>query len=261
MSMYKTRVSANPPAYGGEQIAKFINDHGYRHIFALPGSSMSGASHAFQNCSARYIPSIHESVTIAMADGYARVAGSAVAMLYMMPGVANGLANLYNAWRDETPLLLLASQQSARLRTPEWTVCEGDLVRLTERYTRLSHEVTAGMPLRPWLDQARRTGLGPLPGPTFLSIQEDVIEELQPVEEARVSERPRPGSPDLTAVANALRTAERPLIVVGGQLARWGGAKAIESLSTQQAIPMCYESSFSDRLGAAPGPELRQGDH
>lgn len=252
--MFSKPQSSEPPVRGGEQIAQFVKDHGYRHIFALPGSSMTAATYAFQDCGAQYVPAIHESVTVAMADGYARVAGSSFAMLYMMPGVANGLANLYNAWKDETPMLLLASQQGARLRSPsEWTICEGDTVGLTRPYTRLSHEIAAGMPLRPWLDRARQIAMGPLPGPAFLSIQEDVIEDPQPVERSRKSVRSRGGVPDLSVIGEALRTAERPLIVVGGQLARFGGSRAIERLSSEQGIPIAYESGFNDRLGAAPG--------
>lgn len=238
---------------GGQQIARFIDDHGYSHVFAIPGSSMAGFLHAAQSCDAKYVPAIHESVTVAMADGFSRVAGSGLAMLYMLPGVANGLGNLYNAWKDESPLTLLASNQSTRLKTPEWTVCEGDLVSMTRPYTRLSHEISPGMALRPWLDQARRTAIGPLPGPTFLSLQENVIDEPQPVESARVSQRPAATPPDLSPLLAALRTAKHPLIVVGGQLARWQGSQAIEELSSDQAIPMTYEASFNDRLGAAPG--------
>ena len=251
--MFSDPSSQFAKARGSDQLVKFIDDHGYRHIFGLPGSSMAAAIHAFQNCGAEYVPSIHESVTMAMADGYARVAGSGLGMVYMMPGVANCVANLYNAWRDESPVMLLASQQGTRLRTPNWTVCEGDLVGLTAPYTRLAQELAPGMPLRPWLERARQTSLGPLPGPVFLSLQENVISDPQTVEEARTSVRPVQVCPDVSAIADALRTAERPLIVVGGQLARFGGAKAIEELSRDQAIPICYESGFNDRLGAAPG--------
>lgn len=252
--MFSKPKSSEPPVLGGEQIAQFVKDHGYRHIFALPGSSMTAATYAFQKSGAEYVPAIHESVTVAMADGYARVAGSSFAMLYMMPGVANALGNLYNAWKDETPMLVLSSQQSTRLRSPmDWTVCEGDLVGMTRPYTRLSHELAPDMPLRPWLDHARQVSLGPLPGPTFLALQENVIEEPQPVERGRISVRPALAVPDLGEIARALRTAERPLIIVGGQLARWGGARAIERLSSDQAISMAYEAAFSDRLGAAPG--------
>ena len=240
-------------ARGGEQIARFIDDHGYRHVFAIPGSSMVGFLHSMQKSSAAYVPAIHESVTVAMADGYSRVAGSGLAMLYMLPGVANGLGNLYNAWKDESPLTILASNQATRLRTPEWTVCEGDLVSIAKPYTRLAHEIAPGMALRPWLEQARRTSMGPLPGPTFLSLQQNIIDEPQPIEKVRVSQRPVASPPDLEMLAAELRSAERPLIVVGGQLARWDGTKAIEELSRSQAIPMTYETSFNDRLGAAPG--------
>ena len=113
-----THTTSEGTARGAAELVRFLEDHAYRHVFGLPGSSMVAALHELQNSMVRYVPTIHESTTIAAADGYARVAGSGVAMIYMLPGVANGLGNLYNAWRDESPLLVLASQQTSNLRTP-----------------------------------------------------------------------------------------------------------------------------------------------
>lgn len=55
---------------------------------------MVAVLHGLQDSIVRYVPAVHESITVAAADAYARVAGTAVAMLYMIPGTANGLANL-----------------------------------------------------------------------------------------------------------------------------------------------------------------------
>jgi thiamine pyrophosphate-dependent acetolactate synthase large subunit-like protein len=240
-------------AYGAREIVRFLSEHGHRHIFGLPGSSMVAALHELQRTDIDYVPAIHESVAVAAADGYARVAGSAVTMLYMLHGVANGLANLYNAWRDESPLIVIASQQTSKHRTPGWTVGEGDMVNLTRPYTRLSHELTGGMPVRAWLESAYRASTGPLPGPAFLSMTQDVFELPGPVAKLRSSVRAASNAPDATMVAQALAGAERPLIVVGGQLRRFGGSETIEQIASAHGIAMVYESGFNDRLGAAPG--------
>ena len=115
---------------------------------------MVSTLYELQRSSIVYVPAVHESVAVAAADGYARVAGSAVCMLYMLPGMANGLANIHNAWRDETPLIILSSQQGSAYRTPGNTIGEADLVNLVRPFTRLAHELTPGMPMRRWRSAA-----------------------------------------------------------------------------------------------------------
>jgi len=238
---------------GAREVVRFLSDHGHRHVFGLPGSSMVSILYELQGTDISYVPAIHESVAVAMADGYARVAGSAVAMLYMLHGVANGFANLYNAWRDESPLTILASQQASHLRTPGWTIGEGDVVNLVRPYTRLAHELSLGMSVRQWMEAARRASTGPLPGPAVLSMPEDVLEREAPPVALRQSERTGGGPPDVTTIAEALAAAERPLIVVGGQLRRCGGSAAIERIASAYDIPVAFETGFNDRLGIAPG--------
>lgn len=206
-----------------------------------------------QGTDIKYVPAIHESVAVAIADGYARVAGSAIAMLYMLHGVANGLANLYNAWRDESPITILASQQASNLRTPGWTIGEGDVAGLVRPYTRMAHELSLGMSVRHWMESARRASTGPQPGPALLSLPEDVLEQPAPVQALRRSDRCVVSTPDVTSIADALASATKPLIVVGGQLRRFGGSEAIERIATTYEIPLAYETGFNDRLGVAPG--------
>lgn len=238
---------------GARQVVQFLSDHGHRHVFGLPGSSMVSILYELQGTDITYVPAIHESVAVAMADGYSRVAGSAVAMLYMVHGVANGLANLYNAWRDESPVTIIASQQASHLRTPGWTIGEGDVVNLVRPYTRLAHELSTGMSARQWMESARRASTGPQPGPVVLSMPEDVLELEAPDLPLRQSDRTTACTPDMDAIADALAGAERPLIVVGGQLRRFGGSAAIERIAAAHEIPLAYETGFNDRLGVAPG--------
>lgn len=246
-------VETNSPQRGAEEVVRFLSDHGHRHVFGLPGSSMVSILYELQGSTIEYVPAIHESVAVAMADGYARVAGSSITMLYLLHGVANGLANLYNAWRDESPVTVIASQQASHLRTPGWTIGEGDVVNLVRPYTRMAHELSTGAPVMRWMEAARRASTGPQPGPVLLSMPEDVLQEKAAAVPGRTSKHPRPVAPDMTCVADALAGASRPLIVVGGQLRRFGGSAAVERIAEKYEIPVAYESGFNDRLGVAPG--------
>ena len=238
---------------GAEEVVQFFADTGQTHVFGLPGSSMVSLLHALQSAEVSYVPAVHESVAIAMADGYARITGLGSALIYMLPGTANAVGNLYNAWRDESPLLVLASQQATRFRTGDATIGEANLVDLVGCYTRFASEVNAGAPIRARLEAARRAAQGPPSGPAFLSLPEDVLEDDGPAVEERRSRRVAGGPPDVSVVVSQLLTAESPLVVVGGQLRRFGGANAIERLAAELALPVVYETAFNDRLSIGPG--------
>lgn len=238
---------------GAEEIVEFMVDHGYRHIFGLPGSQLVSIFHTLQRTDIEFVPTIHESVTVAAADGYARVKGSAMAMIYMLAGTANALGNIYNAARDDSPLILLASQQLSTARTELGAYCEGDTVPLVRPFVRLAHELTKGVSARSWLEHAKRVAEGTPGGPVFLSVCEDVMLDPAPALEERRSTHGAPGVPDVSAVVEQLRHAARPLIVVGGQVRRLGGAEAVETLAERFNIPVTFEGTLIDALGVAPG--------
>jgi thiamine pyrophosphate-dependent acetolactate synthase large subunit-like protein len=117
----------------------------------------------------------------------------------------------------------------------------------------MAHELSLGMSVRHWMEAARRASTGPLPGPALLSMPEDVLEQECPEMQFRLSDRTLVNRPDMSDIAAALAEAEKPLIVVGGQLRRFGGTEAIERIAKAHEIPLTYESGFNDRLGVAPG--------
>ena len=239
---------------GAEEIVEFLVDHGYRHVFGLPGSQLVSIFHTLQRAEqVELVPTIHEAITMAAADGYARVKGSGVAFVYMLPGTANALANLYDAARDDSPVIVVASQQTSTARTDLGAYCEGDTVPLVKPFTRLAHELTKGSSARSWLERAKRVAEGSPGGPVFLSVCEDVMLDPAPPLEERRSTHGATAVPDVTALAEQLRTAERPLIVVGGQVRRLGGAEWVERIAERFNIPVTYEGTLVDALGIAPG--------
>jgi len=250
-----TGRAGNDAASGAAEVVRFLKDRGLRHIFGLPGSSLVSLLSELEKSDLQIVPAIHESVVVAAADGYSRVAGFGAAFLYMLPGVANGLANLYNAWRDETPLLLLASQQASTRRTREGTIGEGDLVPLVEPFTRHARELTLGMPVRHNLAAAVRAAIGCPSGPSFVSLPQDVLETSVTIRGVPETHRVPAGAPDLGIVAERLAAAKHPLLIVGGQVRRYGGAKVLEDLVARHALAVASEPGFNDRLAMAPAHE------
>src|SRR5271156_2361682 len=61
----------------------------------------------------RCVLGLFEGVVTGAADGYARMSGRpACTLLHLGPGLANGLANLHNAKRAQTPIVNIIGQHA-----------------------------------------------------------------------------------------------------------------------------------------------------
>lgn len=243
-----------PPAHtGGEAVLRFFEARTARHVFGLPGSSSIPIFHAFGWSTRQFVAAVQENAAIAMADGYARIKGPTGVLLYMVPGVATAMSNLYNAWRDETPLVIVASQQASYARWDQASVGEADLVQLAAPFTRYAREASHASQLSAMLDAACRAALGPPAGPALVVAPEDLLREATPAHAFAPRQREKLAPASLDLVTGKLAAAERPLIIVGGQLRRSAGSAAIEALADEFEIPLTYEPFWNDRLGVSPG--------
>jgi len=243
---------------GAELVLRFIERAAARHVFGLPGSNSVPIFHGIPSSKLTFVPSLQEGAALAMADGYARFAGPTAVLLYMFPGVATAASSLYNAFRDETPLIVIASQQSTQARWPFGSVGETDLVGMVSPYTRFAHEVGSPARLPRALEAAFRAATGPANGPSFVAIPEDFLHApAPPLTDFGIRERAAAAS--VGAIAKRLHQARRPTIIVGGQLRRMGGSEAIETLADHLNIPILYEPFWNDRLGVSPGHRCALG--
>ena len=61
----------------------------------------------------RYVLGLQESVVLGMADGYAQATGNAaVVNLHSAAGVGHALGNLFTAWKNNAPVVVIAGQQA-----------------------------------------------------------------------------------------------------------------------------------------------------
>ncbi len=93
--------------YGAQALISTLVDSGVEVCFANPGTSEMHLVTAIDTVPGmRPVLGLFEGVVTGMADGYARVAGKpAATLLHLGPGLANGLANLHNARRAQTPVV------------------------------------------------------------------------------------------------------------------------------------------------------------
>lgn len=96
-----------PPMNGAESLVRTLLANGVDTCFANPGTSEMHFVAALDRIPGmRCVLGLFEGVVTGAADGYARIAGKpAATLLHCGPGLGNGLANLHNARRANSPVV------------------------------------------------------------------------------------------------------------------------------------------------------------
>ena len=99
---------------GAESLVKTLLACGVDTCFANPGTSEMQFVAALDHIHGmRCVLGLFEGVVTGAADGYARMADKpAATLLHCGPGLANGLANLHNARRAQTPVVNIVGDQA-----------------------------------------------------------------------------------------------------------------------------------------------------
>lgn len=92
---------------GAQLIVKAAVASGIEYCFANPGTTEIPLVAAMASAPAlKPVLSLFEGVCTGAADGYGRIAGKpAMTLTHLGPGFANGIANLHNARRANTPIV------------------------------------------------------------------------------------------------------------------------------------------------------------
>src|ERR687896_1741914 len=100
---------------GAESLVETLAGAGVEICFANPGTSeMHFVAALDQVGDMRCVLGLFEGVVTGAADGYARMADRpASTLLHLGPGLANGLANVHNARRANTPMVNIVGDHAS----------------------------------------------------------------------------------------------------------------------------------------------------
>ena len=216
---------------GKHALAEMLVAEGVEYIFGNPGTSETPFLDGLQDYpQLQYVQALQEGTAVGMADGYARATGKpAFANIHIAGGLANGISGLYNAFRGGTPLVLTAGNSDTRMLISE-PVLSGDLVEMTEQYTKWSVEVRHASDIPVAIRRAFKEAKTPPTGPVFVSFPWNTMDEEIDFDAVASSEGYFRIRPDVDAVARAtelLASAENPVIVVGDRVAQAGAVEQV----------------------------------
>jgi acetolactate synthase-like protein len=243
--------------HGGDLIANVLAAHGATHLFTLCGGHISPILTGAQARGIRIVDVRDEVNAVFAADAVARMTGTiGVAAVTAGPGVTNTITAVKNAQMAQSPVLLLGGA-TATLLKGRGSLQDIDQLSLMKPITKWATTVKTVPALVPTIERACQLAKSGVPGPVFVEVPvdllypEDIVRGWYEKEagfgkakgigakaielyirghlyrqfraptlpELHVPDLPRLRGEDghLAKAAEALRTAERPVIVVGSQ--------------------------------------------
>jgi benzoylformate decarboxylase len=230
-------------------LLEMLVDRGVEYIFGNPGTTELPLIDAIQDHpQLKYVLALQEGVAVAMADGFARATRKpSFVNLHIAGGLANGISQLYNAYRGGTPMVLTAGQSDTRMFMEE-PILSGNLVEMCRQYTKWSGEVLHGRDVTTAIRRAFRIASTPPTGPVFLSLPWDAMDEeieqnLSAPSPVYSRVRPDPGA--VEEASRLLAGAKNPLMIVGDRIAQADAAsEAVKVAELLGAVVMTQ--SFSE---------------
>lgn len=207
-----------------------------------------------------YVLGLQEATVVAMADGYAQRSGRpGVASVHTAAGLGNAMASVITAWRNQTPLVVIAGQQTRAMLPTEPYLASPESILLPQPYVKWAIEPARAADVPGAMARALLAATTPPCGPTFVSIPEDDWDgDPAPVPPHTVA--PALGA-DPNVIANfaeTLSAATAPAIVVGPQVdGDNAGPDAVALAERLQAA--VYASPWSSRCSFPERHPLFQG--
>ena len=216
-----------------------LRELGLTCVFGNPGSTELPMFRDFP-ADFRYVLGLQESVVVGMADGYAQArGGGAVVNLHSAVGVGHALGAIFTAYRNQTPLLIIAGQQARSMLPLEPFLYSEQAANLPRPYVKWSCEPARAEDVPLALARAWYTAMQPPRGPAFVSVPvDDWDHRCEPVAARSVSHTVAGDPESLARAAQALATARRPVIVAGAGIARDGAWDEIIALAERHEAPV-----------------------
>lgn len=224
----------------GQLIVSLLEVNGIDRVFCLPGESFLPVLDALRDSAIDTVTCRHESSAGFMALADARLTGRpGICMVSRGPGSTNASIAVHTAQQDGLPLILFVGQVARRhLRRDGFQ--EIDYAKMFGDIAKYVAEIVDPEQIVPVMARAMNVAMSGTPGPVVIALPEDILD--QPVEAPALRPLSRVlTAPNEAAVAETVRllgTAERPLIVAGGELAAGEGRQLLRELAERFSVPV-----------------------
>ena len=254
-------AGTNAPGFGSDVVAETMRDLDIPYIALNPGASYRGLHDSLVNHLGNSAPQmllcLHEEAAIAIAHGYAKVTGRAMAAaVHSNVGLMHGTMAIFNAWCDRMPIMILGATGpvDAVKRRPwiDWIHTARDQGALIRHYTKWDDQPASPGAAREAILRAWWLANASPQGPVYINLDAEMQEAkleapLPPIDLHRFIPQVAQG-PAAEVVAQAvelLSKAKHPLILAGRV------SRSLDAWNARVAL--------AEAIGAKVGTNLKVG--
>lgn len=208
---------------GADIAVKTLEDNGVKLVFGYPGASNAPFVDSVSRSSIKYVLSRNEQGAAHMASGYGRVNRVAgVCTATSGPGATNLITAIATAYMDSIPMVAITGQVKRELIGKD-AFQEVDIIGATLPFTKHSYLVKDVNDIPRIVNEAFHIATTGRPGPVLIDFPLDVLTDEYDEENTDTEINLRgykllgkANESQIKKVADALRKAKNPIILVGG---------------------------------------------
>lgn len=248
--------------HGGKLAARALKEAGVECIFTLSGGHVMAIYDGCLDEGIKVVDVRHEQAAVHAADAWSRLNPGKIgcAVLTAGPGVTDGVTGVANAWRANSPILVIGGQGPFN-NLRRGSLQEMDHVGVMKPITKWADTCYDTRRIPDYIEMGIRHAVSGNPGPAFLEIPIDVLSREVEWEDVRFPKmRPQPpvlmpAESDVVHALDVLKTAKKPVMMAGTSV-KWSNAAS----TIQQFIEKTHIPTFVNGMGRGtvkPGtPEL-----
>ncbi len=242
---------------GAEILIQCLKEQGADTVFGYPGGCVLDIYDAiYRDGTIKHILTAHEQGAAHAADGYARATGkTGVCLATSGPGATNLVTGIATAYMDSVPLVAITGNVTvANLGRDSFQ--EVDIAGVTMPVTKHNYIVKDVNKLADTIREAFYIAGSGRKGPVLIDIPKNIQTETAEYEERpRRAYAPKPVAKEaLSEAAKAIRSAKRPLLIVGGGAISSNASENIYRLAKRIEAPV---SSTLMGLGSYPASDAQ----
>jgi acetolactate synthase-1/2/3 large subunit len=226
---------------GSKAALALLERQGVNVMFGLPGGTTIPLYDDLLDSNIRHVLVRHEQCAAHMADGYARATGKiGVCTSTSGPGVTNLMTGVATAYVDSSPMLVLTGQVATPLIGND-AFQEADSFSLMMPITKHNYRVLDPKDIPEAITRGVAIATTGRKGPVHVDLPVDVMRQEVPEDMMRREFNVAPPAEDYSGLKEAvmmLRTAERPLILVGGGVIWSNATQEVLKISQMLMAPI-----------------------
>ncbi len=228
---------------GGAIVAKTLKKYGVRTLFSLPGHQILSIFDGCLDEKLRLISTRHELSAVYMAEGMSFANQEmGVALLAGGPELTDALTGLAKAFYANTPLFVISGTNPMAKRDMGFPQ-DMDQIEIVKPFSKWCKGCYDVKRIPEYINEAYRYALRGRPGPVYLEIPYDILEEKVRKEDVCFPEKPERmrSCGDETSLSTAIQLiaeAKKPMIIAGSGVFWSGAEEELKTFAGKSKMPL-----------------------